>query len=682
MIEKIHVSTSHATNGTDARQTFCRKCSHKTCNVLCRHESHGNCSAAVKPHVSSYNTHTRVRAHTRARVRARSISIALVGNPNSGKTTLYNSLTGSTLKTGNRSGVTVETKVGKAKLFPDVIVADTPGIYDITPYSPEESETTRYLSDANPYIIVNVVDCTCLARSLALTLKLATSDTNTVLALNMADEAAKNGLSIDAEKLSRLIGLPCIFVSATNKADCERLLEMCIDIACDRSTTFPNNAGSARNGQTAPCGKQSSRAESNGSMPDFDDDKTHLIAEQIAKQCTSSTTRSRNITEKIDDVVLNRWFALPLFAFAMWLTFWISVQGPGHWLSAPVTDTLTPLIKTAVRGFLSQTNCSWLLSLVTDGVVGGIMSVVGFTPQVTLITACMALMEESGYLARVAFVTDRLLRPLGLSGKSVICLTIGCGCSVPAILSARTITCPQQRRSTVGLIPFVPCSAKTAVIGYFSSIFFDGNALVALSLYLATALAVLPCGLILKILNGKTIREEPFAVELPPYRKPFAKCVWRQTANAAKAFLTRAGTTIFVTSVALWLLQNFDFSLRLTAPTNGILAQMGRFLSPLFAPLGFDDGGCGEIYSVAALSGLTAKETILTTLAVLGNGNVPSITPTGAYCFVLYNLLTVPCLATISTSISEQGGKNAAISLSLQAVFAYVVTASFHCLVS
>lgn len=636
----------------------CCSANKSVCTVATSVATNGSANAAPTA-TATYNihTHTCSHMHTRACARtcARTISIALVGNPNSGKTTLFNSLTGSTLRTGNRAGVTVETKIGKARNNSNVTIADTPGIYDIAPYSPEEIETAKFLAENKPDVIINVVDCTCLSRSLALTLKLAKLGVPIIVALNMAKEAARSGLAVDAEKLSQKVGLTCMFVSAADKDDCLRLLSACIDLADKPSSTRTDKSAQ----QT--------------------DDETYIAAAEIAKQCTTATaTSKKSPTERIDDIVLNRWLALPLFAVAMWLTFWISVQGPGRWLSLPLTDWLTPLMKNAATAFLAQTNCEWLVSLVADGVVGGIMSVVGFTPQVALITACMALMEESGYLARVAFVTDRLLRPLGLGGKSVVCLTIGCGCSVPAILSARTITCPQQRRATVGLVPFVPCSAKTAVIGYFSATFFEGNALIALSLYLATAVAVFVGGLILRALSKKTDDEEPFAVELPQYRKPLAKCVWRQTTNAAKTFLTKAGTTIFVTSIVLWALQRFDFTLRPSNTANGMLAQIGRFLSPLFAPLGFDDGGCGEIYSVAALSGLSAKETILTTLAVLGNGNVPNITPVGAYCFVLYNLLTVPCIATVSTSVAEQGAKGAILSLSLQAVLAYVATALLH----
>ena len=577
------------------------------------------------------------------------VVVALAGNPNSGKTTLFNLLTGSNQKVGNWPGVTVERKSGACVYARELDIADTPGCYSLTPFTPEEQITSDYLKTAGANVIVNVVDSTSPERNLLLTTQLLELGKPVVVALNMQDEAAAKGIEIDARKLQSLFGCEFVPVSAAKGEGVEALVRACIKAS--KQTVAPRT------------------------LADNPDERYKLIENAVRQAVSTRKTSRLETTDKIDKILLNKWLAFPIFAITMMAVFYLSVGGLGGWLTGLINEKLTPLLQSAAENALRSCNMPRLTSLVTDGVISGVMSVAGFLPQVMILFGCIALLEACGYMSRIAFITDKLLHGLGLSGRSFVCMVLGCGCSVPAIVSTRTIKDAAERETTVTLAPFVPCSAKLAVIAFFTSYIFDGNALFAVSFYFASIIAVIIGGLALKLLR-KDKTESVFLMELPPYRLPKAQNVLRQMWERGKAFLIKAGTIILAASVILWALTNLDFRFMPTDAENSMLADIGKAISPIFAPLGFDDGGCGWKFTVATLSGIAAKETVVATLQILlPNGIQNAISPLGAYSFVLYNLLTVPCIAAVSSSFSEQGEwKKGLRSVVFQIITAYLTS--------
>lgn len=571
------------------------------------------------------------------------ITVALVGNPNSGKTTLFNALTGRNQKVGNWPGVTVERKSGVCRKDRRLNIVDTPGCYSLQPFTPEEQVTADFLAE-KPDVILNVADSTNLERSLMLTTQLLELGIPTAVALNMRDEARAKGIEVDAKKLSEMFGCPFVSVSAAKKQGLSELV----------ATTF-----NAAHGAPPPVKRYENAAQ------------RYAQIESAMKLAVRKSGADMSLTDKIDKIVLNKWLAFPLLAAVLAAVFWLSAGGPVGLLTKLIDEKLTPLLQFYTRSLCAGAP-QWLAALLCDGVIGGVMSVVSFVPQVTALFGCIALLEACGYMSRIAFVTDRLLNGLGLSGRSFVCMLLGCGCSVPAIVSARTVKDASERETTVTLTPFVPCSAKLAVIAFFTSCVFDGNALFAVSFYFAGLAAIIVGGLLLKLVRKDEKKEGEFLLELPPYRLPQAKNVLRQMWEKCKSFLTKAGTTIFAASVLLWFLTNFDFRLALCDTENSILARFGKIIAPLFAPLGFGDGGCGWQLAVATVSGIAAKETVIATLQILlPDGVQNAVSPLGAYSFVLYNLLTTPCIAAISASFSEQGCKKGLKSALFQTAIAY-----------
>ncbi len=572
--------------------------------------------------------------------------MALVGNPNSGKTTLFNALTGSDGQVGNRPGVTVEGKTGRCLFLPEMEVTDTPGCYSLSPFTPEEQVTLRYL-EQKPDVLLNVVDSTHLERNLLLTTQLLERGLPVVVALNMQDEAEAQGIEIDAKELSARFGCPFVPISAARGRGLTTLAEQCSQIR----------------------GRAVDRRRYADAAARYADIETALAAAVRRK------VQADALSDRIDSVLLHKWLAFPILAVILTAVFFISVGGLGGWIADGI-ERLTPLLQSLVGDALSGAP-QWLPSLLGEGVIGGVMSVVGFLPQVMMLYGCIALLEDCGYMARIAFVTDRMLHGLGLSGRSFVCMTLGCGCSVPAIMSTRTIKNSAERETTVTLASFVPCSAKLALIAFFTSYIFDGNALFAVSFYFASVIAIALGGLLLRpFKRGCKGCDDVFMLELPPYRLPRPMGVLRQMWQRGRAFLAKTGTVILASSIVLWTMTHLDFRLSLTDAEHSMLAAVGRVLSPLFRPLGFDDRGCGWQLSVAALSGIAAKETVITTLQILlPEGIRGAVSPLGAYCFVLYNLLTVPCVAAVAASVSEQGVGKAILSMLFQALFAY--TAAF-----
>lgn len=589
------------------------------------------------------------------------ITVTLCGNPNSGKTTLFNALTGSNQKVGNWPGVTVERKTGIYKNDSAVTIVDTPGVYSLSPFTPEEAITRNYLSDNKPDMIVNIIDSTNLERSLYLTTQLVELNTPIVVALNMQDEAKAKGISIDVKLLEKAFGCPFISISAAKNKGIDDL------IACCRKALHSSNRSALTTAhQTA-------------------EQRYDCIEKILAKAQTVTPTpkqvEARKLTDKIDSIVLNKWLAFPIFAVVMTAIFYLSIGSVGGWLTALINGQLTPLLQLGTANLLAQSNSTWLTSLICDGVIAGVMSVVGFLPQIMLLFGCISVLEASGYMSRIAFVTDKLLRQIGLGGRSFVSLVLGCGCSVPAITATRTIKNQSERDTTITLTSFMPCSAKLAVISFFTSYLLGGNALFAISFYFTSILAVITGGLILKLLSKKKADiGDAFIMELPTYRLPSATNVLKQMWERGKAFLIKAGTVIFVASIALWILTHFSFSLQLADTENSMLASIGKFIAPLFRPLGFDDMGYGWQFSVATISGIAAKETVVTTLEILlPQGIQGAISGLGAYSFVVYNLLTVPCVAAISASFAEQGSwKKGVRTLIFQIVAAYTVSLAIY----
>ena len=654
------------------------------------------------------------------------LTIALCGNPNSGKTTLFNNLTGSNQKVGNWPGVTVEQKLGSYKKDNTVAIVDTPGIYSLSPFTIDEQIAHKYLMEGKPDLVINIVDSTNLERNLFLTSQLMELDVPVVVALNMQDEAKAKGIHINKDMLEEYFGCAFFAISAAKNQGIDELMAYCIagnyqsknhfvysDAVEDAIKSLQPLTSTADNGRWTSL-KLAEKDKTIIKMLNLDESQKQLVntthqtlkdtlgdivsaqvAEQryqkisaiVQKAQTIDTTgvkaeKAQRITEKIDKIVLNKWLAFPIFALIMSLVFVVSIGTLGGFLTDTINDSLTPWMQEVVNGWFESANVEWLRSLIVDGIIAGVMGVVGFVPQIMLLFGFIAILEASGYMSRIAFITDKLLNKIGLGGRSFVSMILGCGCSVPAIMATRTIKNINERNATITLTPFMPCSAKLAIISSFTTYILDGNALFAISFYFLSILAVILGGLIMKVFNRKkTNASDTFIMELPTYRAPAPTNVLKQMWERGRAFLIKAGTIIFTASVVLWLVQSFNFRFEFVTDANdSILAGIGKLIAPLFAPLGFNDGGYGWQYSVATLTGLAAKEVVVSTLEILlPAGLEGTISGLGAYSFVVYNLLTVPCVAAISASFTEQGNwKNGLKSVVFQLLAAYVVSLAIY----
>ncbi len=666
------------------------------------------------------------KAQTTATTAPTKLTIALCGNPNSGKTTLFNVLTGSNQKVGNWPGVTVEQKLGAYKKDSSVAIVDTPGIYSLSPFTIDEQIAHKYLMEGKPDLVINIVDSTNLERNLFLTSQLMELDVPVVVALNMQDEAKAKGIHINKDMLEEYFGCAFFAISAAKNQGVEQLMDYCIAGTYQSKKHFVYSTAvedAIIKLQSLTKGVENSRwvslklAEKDKTiinMLHLDESQKRLVATtnenlkgqlgdivsaQIAEQRYNQIStivqkaqsvdtkgaqaeKAQRITEKIDKIVLNKWLAFPIFALIMSLVFVISIGTLGGFLTDLINEQLTPWMQDTVNGWLQKADVEWLRSLLVDGIIAGVMGVVGFVPQIMLLFGLISILEASGYMSRIAFITDKLLNKIGLGGRSFVSMILGCGCSVPAIMATRTIRNINERNATITLTPFMPCSAKLAIISSLTAYILDGNALFAISFYFLSILAVIVGGLIMKVFNRKkTNASDTFIMELPTYRAPAPTNVLKQMWERGKAFLIKAGTIIFTASVVLWLVQSFNFRFEFVTDANdSMLAGIGKLIAPLFAPLGFNDGGYGWQYSVATLTGLAAKEVVVSTLEILlPNGITGTISGLGAYSFVVYNLLTVPCLAAISASFSEQGNwKNGLKSMIFQLVTAYIVSLAIY----
>lgn len=637
------------------------------------------------------------------------LNFALIGNQNCGKTTLFNQLTGSNQHVGNFPGVTVEKKEGAVKKHSDVTVVDLPGIYSLSPYTSEEVVTRDYLLKSNVDGIINIVDATNIERNLYLTLQLMELGLPIVLALNMMDEVRSSGNSIDVKKLEDTLGIPVVPISASKNEGISELVQCVIKIGEDKimpkhldfchgavhkaihSITHiieekaENLNISARFAATKLVeGDKLMQNELKLSDIDIDiighivddmektldTDREAALADMrydyIAKVCSLCVTKVSETKEqqrslKIDSILTHKYFAIPIFLGIMFIIFALTFGVIGNFLSNILSvgiDFVTDVTDKALTAFgLNET----LHSLIIDGIFTGVGSVLSFLPTIVTLFFFLSILEDSGYMARVAFVMDKLLRKIGLSGKSFVPMLIGFGCSVPAVMATRTLSSERDRKMTILLIPFMSCSAKLPIYALFTSVFFKKyQAVVMIILYVTGIIIGILAGLLFKstIFKGKPV---PFVMELPAYRFPSFKSVMIHMWEKAKDFLVKAFTIIFMASIVIWILQTFDYKFNIVSDSSdSMLAMIGKFIAPIFAPLGF---GSWEA-STALITGLTAKEAVVSTLAVLtgttmtdlGNVMTSLFTPLSAFSFLVFTLLYMPCVAA-TTAMSRELGK-------------------------
>ncbi len=672
------------------------------------------------------------------------IKVALAGNPNSGKTTLFNALTGSNQFVGNWPGVTVEKKEGKVKRNPDITVVDLPGIYSLSPYTLEEVVARKYLVEEKPDAILNLVDGTNLERNLYLTTQLTELGIPVVIAINMMDVVRKSGDKIDIEKLSIHMGCPIVEISALKETGLDEAVEQVKRVAAKgRKIPQHNFSGEVEHAlahieeavvHELPDEEQRWYAvklfERDGRVieklslnsdiishiekdiihveEEYDDDSESIIINErynYIARCLADCYKKKNkngltLSDKIDRVLTNRFLALPIFAVVIFFIYYISVSTVGTWMTDFMNDGVfgegftlfgkdflgIPVI---IEQLLVRLNCApWLQSLILDGIVGGVGSVLGFVPQIFVLFFFLAFLEGCGYMSRIAFVLDKLFRKFGLSGKSFIPMLVGTGCSVPGIMASRTIESDRDRKMAVITTSFIPCSAKIPVIGLIAGALFGKAAWVAPSAYFIGITAVMVSGLMLKKTAAFSGAEAPFVMELPPYHLPPMRNVLRSMWERGWSFVKKAGTVILLSMVILWFLQSFGFEngrLVMTEDINkSVLSFIGNLFAWMFRPLGF--GNWQSV--VATLTGLIAKENVVSTFGVLlGNSEVSEagneiwqamrgiFTPVSGYSFLVFNLLCAPCVAAMGAIRREMNSlKWSAFAIIYQCVFAYAVS--------
>ncbi|MGN9161890.1 ferrous iron transport protein B [Clostridium sulfidigenes] len=660
------------------------------------------------------------------------IKIALAGNPNCGKTTIFNELTGSSQYVGNWPGVTVEKKEGKLKGHKDVTIVDLPGIYSLSPYTLEEVVTRNFLIDERPDVIINIVDGSNIERNLYLTTQLVELGIPVVIALNMMDVVNKNGDMINTSKLSKTLGCEVLETSALKGKGLKELSDKAVEIG--KSTpkvtllnTFSKDTEEVisniekllkgnsliknprwfyiklfeRDEKVLEYLKLDNNTKDklynliNNYEESLDDDAESIITTErydyIGKIITSCVKKKNNsnltTSDKIDKVVTNRWLALPIFALVMLGIYYIAVTTIGAIATDWVNDTLfAELIQGNVSDWLMNMQVAdWLHGLIVDGIIGGVGAVLGFVPQIMVLFFLISLLEDCGYMARVAFIMDRIFRRFGLSGKSFIPMLIGSGCSVPAIMASRTIENDKDRKMTIMLTPFIPCSAKLPVFALLAGAFFPNQPWAAPSMYFLGIAMVILSGIILKKTKLFKGDPAPFVMELPQYRIPSLKGLLIHMWDRGKAFIIKAGTIIFVASGLVWFLQSFSWSLQMVDAQDSILASIGNVIAPIFAPLGFGNWQS----AVATVTGFLAKENVVATFGVLfGLGaelteSDPNLVSTmgqlfnvvSAYSFMAFTLLAAPCFAAIGATKREMGSwKWTFIAIGYQTGLAYVVS--------
>lgn len=652
---------------------------------------------------------------------------ALAGNQNCGKTTLFNQLTGSNQHVGNFPGVTVDQKIGEVRGEKSCSVVDLPGIYSIRPYTSEEIVTRDFILNEKPDGIINIVDATNIERNLYLTLQLIEMHIPMVLALNMMDEVRNNGGTVDVQKMSEELGIPVVPISAVKNEGIDELMQIALRVA--KQKEYPKIYDFCPSGPVhrcihSVCHQIEDHAEKAGIPVRFaatklieddadiaekleldqneleliehsiiqmeeehDMDRNAALADMrydfIEKVCSTTVIKPQESKEhlrsvKIDSVLTHKYLSIPIFIGVMFFVFYLTFNVIGAYLSdllAVGIDAITAMVDTALTNYGIN---PVVHSLVIDGAFAGVGSVLSFLPIIVVLFFFLSILEDTGYMARIAFVMDKLLRKIGLSGRSIVPLLVGFGCTVPAVMATRTLSSERDRRMTIMLTPFMSCSAKIPIYGVFSAAFFPEHAaLVMIGLYLAGIVA----GIIIALIFDKTVfrgRPVPFVMELPNYRFPSAKSVLLLMWDKAKDFLQRAFTVIFVATIIIWFLQSFDSRLNVvTDSADSLLAMIGQWLAPLFAPLGFDDWRI----PTALITGFSAKEAVVSTLGVLMGTSMEGLetalgtlfTPISAISFLVFTLLYTPCMAAVAAVKRElESGFLAACVALMQCVIAWI----------
>lgn len=659
------------------------------------------------------------------------IKIALAGNPNCGKTTMFNDLTGSSQYVGNWPGVTVEKKEGKLKGHKDVMIIDLPGIYSLSPYTLEEVVTRDYIINDHPDVILNIVDGSNIERNLYLTTQLVEMGIPVVIALNMMDIVRKKGDKIDIQKLSKELGCKIIETSALKGEGSLDAAEAAIAAANAKQGQKFNHSfdkkvedaldsiGNIINDYVNASEKRwfeikfferDEKAVAKFSLPqnvkeateeaitaceaEMDDESESIITNErynyigkIIKECVVKKEHSSVLTvsDKIDRIVTNRFLALPIFALVMWLVYYISISTVGTMGNDWVNDVFVgEIVQGNVGDFLANVGTAdWLQGLIVDGIIGGVGAVIGFLPQMLVLFFFLAILEDCGYMARIAFIMDRIFRKFGLSGKSFIPILIGTGCGVPGVMASRTIENEKDRKMTVITTTFIPCGAKLPIIALIAGALFPDSTWVGPSSYFVGIAAIIFSGIILKKTKLFEGDPAPFVMELPPYHIPGAKGVLVHMIDRGKSFVKKAGTIILLACGLIWFLQSFNWSFEMVDTGESILAGIGNAIAPIFAPLGWGEWKA----AVAAVTGLVAKENVVGTFGVLYGmaevaedgaeiwGSMQSeFTQVSAYSFLVFNLLCAPCFAAIGAIKREMGSwKWTLIAVGYQTGLAYVV---------
>ena len=672
------------------------------------------------------------------------IKIALAGNPNCGKTTLFNILTGSNQYVGNWPGVTVEKKEGTLKGHPEAVIQDLPGIYSLSPYSPEELVTRRYLVEDHPDVILNIVDGTNIERNLYLTTQLMDLGHPVVLAVNMIDLVRKNGDAIDLEKLGKALGCPCMEISALKGEGCMEAAEAALALGknhthSDRPHVFGGSVEHALahieesiEGKVQPnylrwyaikLFERDEMVRKELNFPkalldhlemhiqdcerEMDDDAESIIADQrytyiesvIRKAVQKKAPKhSLSLSDKIDRVVTDRVLALPIFALIMFGMYAIAMGSFPFSIGTIGSDWANDVlfgqwIPDALGTFLRALHVSdWLYGLVMDGILAGVGAVLGFVPQILVLSFLLSVLEDVGYMSRVAFIMDRLLRKFGLSGKSIIPMLVATGCGVPGILASRTIEQENDRKITVMTTGFIPCGAKMPIIGLFAGAVFGNSPLVAVSAFFIGVGAVVTSGVILKKFKTFAGKPAPFVMELPAYHLPSARNVLRATGERGMDFVKRATTIVLLSSIVLWFLKGYGFAGGSFGPVEdsnlSLLADFGRLFAWIFYPLGWK-GDMAWKATVASITGLVAKEQVVMTFGSLyhfagelsESGSeiwkmiAADFGPARAYSFMIFNLLCAPCFAAIGAIRREMGSRKWTwITIGYMCAFAYAVS--------
>ena len=655
-----------------------------------------------------------------------SIQVALAGNPNCGKTTLFNGLTGATQYVGNWPGVTVEKKEGKYKEDKDIKITDLPGIYSLSPYTLEEVVSREFLLNGNVDVVLNIIDGSNLERNLFLTTQILELGIPTVVAINMLDVIEKRKDTIDYKKLSKELGCPVLPISALKNTGIKELMAEVKKVAntqCKAKNIYAGKVLNALNTieTSLPSSIEASRrffyavklferddkieaaikAKANADVIEaveksMDDDSESIITDarytyitSVIKDCYKKGSKEVLTTsDKIDRIVTNRVLALPIFALVMWFVYYISVTTVGTIVTDWTNDVLFgEIIPPAVDSFLTSIQCAdWLHGLIVDGIIGGVGAVIGFVPQMLVLFFFLAILEDCGYMARVAFIMDRIFRKFGLSGKSFIPMLIGTGCGVPAVMASRTIESDRDRKMTIMTTTFIPCGAKMPIIGLIAGAIFHGASWVAPSAYFVGMAAVIISGIMLKKTKLFAGDPAPFVMEMPAYHTPRAVNVLRSMWERGSSFIKKAGTIILLSTIVLWFLQGFGWEKGAFGMVDdidhSILSSIGQTFAWIFSPLGWGDWKA----AVASVTGLIAKENLVATFGqlygfaeVAEEGNEfwgqlsASFTPLAAYSLMIFNLLCAPCFAAMGAIKREMNNtKWFLIAIGYQCVFAYV----------